>query len=126
MRLILALLLAPLATPLVFAITELVLRPGQDGLYSGAVVATFASVFAYAAAILFGLPLYAMLRLQMMPMPWAALIGGVIGFGVWQVYVTVIEPDQLGASAVALYAASIIGSALSATILRGVVRGSAA
>jgi hypothetical protein len=48
-RLILALMLAPLATPLVFAITELLLKPGQGGLYRGVAKAMFASVFAYAA-----------------------------------------------------------------------------
>ena len=84
----LAFLVAPLAVPLILvaiiAIENWSRRPPPDPALDGlALVATFSGFYAYAGVIVFGAPIYLVLRVYKLTELWIALVVGfVVGAGV--------------------------------------------
>lgn len=125
MRLFLAVLVAPAATPLVFAITAIILEPGANGARVAAALALFAAAFAYVTEAVIGLPLYALLRKRGISLGGAAGVGAAIGILVWVAYLLTVRPTPDRAGAAAFVLASATSGALSAGIFRQIVLGGA-
>lgn len=115
MRVALALLIAPLVTPVVFAVFIMAMEPRMTGVSAAVVVGAFTAMFAYAATITIGLPAYFALRESSIGLPEATAIGAAIGLGVFFLYWLVVQPAPGGGRLTAFFLASTIAGAASSS-----------
>ncbi|HYH10213.1 MAG TPA: hypothetical protein VEK11_24405 [Thermoanaerobaculia bacterium] len=115
MRVLAAIVVAPLAAPAVVALAIIAAEPRGSGVAAGLTVGMFTALFAYAATIVFGVPMYVWLRHSRIRLRTAAGLGAAIGLLVFSLYSVLVRPTPGLLRLAVFFATSAVAGAASAS-----------